>query len=92
MVLRYSIAEARNRFAKIIHDLDHVSQVEVTRRGQPVAVLLSIEAFERMKAQRSNFWQAYTAFREAFGLEQEGIEPELFTGAREPSPGREVDW
>lgn len=90
MVLRYSISEVRNCLAKIIQDLDHVSQVEVTRRGQPVAVLLSIEAFERMKAQRGNFWQAYVAFREAFGLVQEGIEPELFTGAREPSPGREM--
>ena len=31
MMPRYSIAEARNHFAEIVHDLKHNSQVEVTR-------------------------------------------------------------
>ena len=37
MMLRYSIAEARNHFAEIVHDLKHVSRVEATWRGRPVA-------------------------------------------------------
>jgi len=39
MIPSYSIAEARNRFAEIGHDLKHIPQVEVTRRGRPVAIL-----------------------------------------------------
>ena len=46
MTPRYSMAEARNHFAEIVHDLKHVSRVEVTRRGRPVAILISVEEFE----------------------------------------------
>jgi prevent-host-death family protein len=92
MTFRYSIAEARNRFAEIVHDLEHIPQIEVTRRGQPVAILLSVEEFERLSAERVTFWDAYVAFRNAFDLTQEGVEPEVFAGLREPSPGREMSW
>jgi len=92
MMPRYSIAEARNRFAEIVHDLQRVPQIEVTRRGRPVAVLVSVEEFERLRAGSVTFWSAYTAYRDAFDLAKEGIEPEVFDGLREPSPGREMSW
>ncbi len=88
----YSIAEARNRFAELVHDLDHVSQIEVTRRGQPVAVLVSVAEFERLRTGGLTFWNAYTAFGQAFDLGALKIEPEVFTGLRELSPGREMTW
>jgi prevent-host-death family protein len=92
MVPRYSIADARNRFAEIVHALKHVPQVEVTRRGRPVAVLISVEEFERLRAGGAAFWSAYSAYREAYDLVGLNIEPEVFEGTRKPSPGREMDW
>ena len=38
----YSIAEARNQFADLIHKVEEKGEpVQVTRRGEPVAVILS---------------------------------------------------
>ena len=88
----YSIAEARNRFAEIVHDLDHFPQIEVTRRGRPVAVLISFAEFERLRAGGLTFWNAYSAFGDSVNLTELDIEPEVFTGLREPSAGREVSW
>ena len=90
MMPRYSIAEARNHFAEIVHDLQRVSQIEVTRRGRPVAILVSVEEFERLRSGNVTFWSAYTAFRDEFDPAKEGIEPEVFEGLREPWPGREM--
>jgi prevent-host-death family protein len=92
MMPRYSIAEARNRFAEIVHDLKRVPHIEVTRRGRPVAILISIEEFERLRAGGASFWSSYSAFRDEHDLTKEGIEPEIFGGLREPSPGREMQW
>jgi len=92
MMPRYSIAEARNRFAEIVHDLKHVSRVEVTRRGRPVAILISIEEFEMLRAGSVTFTSAYEAFRNTFYLAKAEIEPKAFEDLRDPSPGREMSW
>lgn len=92
MMPRYSIAEARNRFAEIVQNLRHVSRVEVTRRGRPVAILMSVEEFERLSADSVTFTSAYAAFRKTVDLAQEGIEPGVFDGVRDSSPGREMNW
>ena len=38
---KYTIAEARHNLAAIVHELEDKEQIELTRRGEPVAVLLS---------------------------------------------------
>lgn len=92
MLKRYSIAAARDNFAAIVHDAEEVSAVELTRRGKPVAVLLSVGEYRRLLAGRKGFWDAYEAFRAGGGLFRAGIEPEVFEGLRDASPGREADW
>lgn len=90
MIKKYSIAEARDKFAAIVHDLERVSHIELTRRGEPVAVLLSVKEYQRMNARQRPFWQAYTEFRERFPLRELNISPEIFNGTRDKEPGREV--
>ncbi len=92
MMPTYSVAEARNRFAEIVHDLKNVSKVEVTRRGRPVAILISIEEFEMLRAGNVGFTSAYEAFRSKFDLTNAKIEPEVFEDLRDPSQGREMNW
>ena len=41
MPKRYSIAEARNHLPAIVHDAENGAPIELTRRGKPVAVLIS---------------------------------------------------
>jgi antitoxin Phd len=92
MMPSYSIAEARNHFAEIVHDLKHVSRIEVTRRGRPVAILISVEEFELLRAGNVTFTSAYEAFRNTYDLAKEEIDPGVFEGLRDASSGREMSW
>ena len=53
---QYTIAEAKNRLPSIIHSVEKGPSVKLTRRGRPVAVLLSIAEHERLHEQKGNFW------------------------------------
>jgi antitoxin Phd len=64
----------------------------LTRRGKPVAVLLSVREYGRLTTQTQGFWAAYSAFAAATDLRQFDIEPQLFEDGRDRSPGREVSW
>ena len=92
MSKQYSIAEARNHFTAIVHDLETHPSIQLTRRGRPVAVLMSIEEYERLAAGKTGFWESYSAFRAAVDLGSLEIKPETFEGLRERSAGREVTW
>ena len=88
----YSIAEARDNLAAIVHDVEDASTVELTRRGRPVAMLISVREYRRLRGESKDFWDAYTGFREGVDLEALGIGPEVFEGLRDPSAGREAPW
>jgi prevent-host-death family protein len=90
MSRRYSIAEARHDLAAIVHELEGRELIELTRRGEPVADMLSLKEYRRLTTGKEKFWEAYLAFRDTVDLSRLGIEPEVFEGVRDPSPGREV--
>ena len=89
---QYSIAEAKNKLPSIIHSVEKGPPVKLTRRGRLVAVLLSIQEYERLSQKKEGFWRALKAFRQL--AEKEGVEISNadFEGLRDYSPGREVDW
>ncbi|MBX3002175.1 MAG: type II toxin-antitoxin system Phd/YefM family antitoxin [Caldilineaceae bacterium] len=88
---QYSIAEARDQFTTLIRDVESEHPIEVTRRGQPVAVVLSIEEYRRLTAKGQSFWEAYERFRATYDLDNDGIPEDEFPAPRDRSPGREVD-
>ncbi len=90
MSKRYTIAEARHNLAAIVHELERRAHIELTRRGEPVAVLLSMREYRRLATPGGGFWDAYESFRETVDLRQLNIEPAIFEGLRDRSPGREV--
>ena len=92
MFTRYSIAEARQKLAAIVHELEQKAMVEITRRGEPVAVLLSMQEYRRLRSPNAQFWEAYEAFRRQVNLPRLNLEPSIFEGLRDRSPGREVKW
>ena len=85
-----SIAEARHDLAAVVHQLEHQPRIQLTRRGKPVAVLLSWREYNRLTAQTSGFWAAYSTFTEAVDLPPLKIEPDVFAAVRDQSYGREV--
>ena len=86
-----SIAEARHNLAAVVHQLEHQPQVELTRRGKPVAVLLSVREYNRLTT-KQDFWSAYLRFTKAVDLPSLDIGPDVFEKVRDQSRGREVSW
>jgi prevent-host-death family protein len=88
----YSIAEARDHLTAILRDVERTTAVELTRRGKPVAVILSIDEYRRLSAPAGSFSDAYARFREQIDLADLELGPELFEGIRDAEPGREPVW
>ena len=90
MTRQYSIAEARNHLPAIVHDAEAGTAVALTRRGKPVAVLISIADYARL-TRRSDPWAALEAFRQSHDLADLNVE-EVFGEVRDRAPGRQVKW
>jgi prevent-host-death family protein len=87
----YSIAEARNRFAQIVHDAENGKPVQITRRGKPVAIVLSLSEYQRLISEKLGFGAALAEFRQKYQIQALDINPdEVFNDVRDRSFGREV--
>lgn len=86
-----SIAGARDKLASLVHQAEDGAPVEITRRGRPVAVLLSYHEYQRLLGEGPSFWDAMMAWRNSSHVDDAqhvlGIEPDTFP--RDKSPGRE---
>ena len=91
MTDRHSIAEARSNLPRLVREAERGKAVELTRRGEPVAVLIGRRQFERLTSNYRSFVEAYRDFSKEVDLAELGIDPdELFAGVREDTRGREV--
>jgi prevent-host-death family protein len=86
----YSMTQARNELSALVRKLNARHHIELTRYGKPVAVLMSMSAYQRVVGPRLDFWEAYQAFLRSHPLEQLAIEPDVFDDVRDTSTGREV--
>lgn len=87
---QYSIAQARDQFTQIVQKAEDGEPVQITRRGQPVAVLLSHSAYQRMTLLKPYFGEALESFRDSFEIQTLDINPEQVFSVRDRTPGREV--
>jgi prevent-host-death family protein len=88
----FTIAQARIHFPGLIHDAEKGKPVEITRRGKPVAVLVSVDAYRHLTAPRLGFWEVVSTFRGRIKASKAGLEPKDLRGIRETEPGREFKW
>lgn len=93
MVKRYSIAEAKDKLPSVVHEAEGGTTIELLRRGKPVAVVVSLDEYERLRRGKRGFWEAYQELRQKVDLGSLSIEPEeVFAEVRDPSPGRDFAW
>ena len=90
MSRRYSIAEARSRLPSIVDEAESGVEVELTRRGKPVAVLVSRREFERLQGKRLHFSDAYRKFLERHSLDEIGVDQDFAASTRDRTTGRKV--
>lgn len=92
MVKKYSIAEARDKFTRMVHEAEQGATVELLRRGKPVAILLAVDEYERLSSGKRGFWQAYQEFLREVDLKEADIDAGAVFGDRDRSPGRGFEW
>lgn len=86
----YSVADARAHLAEIVDQVEAGREVEITRRGKRVAVLVSASRYARLRSEPLSFWNAYQTFRRKHDLGELGVEPGWAEAARDRSAGRGV--
>lgn len=86
-----SIAEACDQLSDIVHEVERGGAVALTRQGTPVAVLLSLQVFERLTEPAPDFWSAIEKFRQEHNAEEAGFTREYFTDLRDRPAGREIE-
>jgi prevent-host-death family protein len=87
---KVSVAEARQNFARLIKRAEHGNAIEITRRGEPVAVLLSASDYAAMTGERGSFAEAVRKVRDRLDVEDLGIGDKDFDDLRDESPGRDI--
>ena len=88
---RHSISEARSNLPRLVREAESGKAVELTRRGEPVAVLIGRRQFERLIDRQRSFFDACEAFRQETDLAELAIDPdEVFAQSRDSTRGRDV--
>jgi prevent-host-death family protein len=93
MTKSYSIADAKNLLGRVVHEAEEGSPVELTRRGRPVAMVISVPDFERLSLPRRGFTAIYEDLRRRFDLAELDIDPdEVFAAGPDASAGKDFSW
>jgi len=89
-----SVADLKNNLPKLLHRVEKGVAVHITRRGKPVAVLMSEVEYERLTAHRQNkdFWEQIVAMRSDPDFEPVDLTPDEVDSWRDRNPGREFRW
>lgn len=74
---KITIVEGRNKFGAVVKEAEQ-HPVEITRRGIPVAVILSMDEYRKLKGESVSFAEAYEAFTAEHDLSTLAISDDLF--------------
>jgi prevent-host-death family protein len=83
----YSVAAARAKLADIVDQVESGNEVELTRRGKKVAVLLSAAKYARLTGSRVAFMTAFDNFCREHDLREIGVELIGLTSSGIGAPG-----
>jgi prevent-host-death family protein len=89
----FTIAEARNNLSRLVRRSEELGPIGLTRRGQPVAVVLSQAEYDRLSAQDAqgpSFPEWVRQWREKYKdvIDSENL-GKVFENVRDRSPGRD---
>ena len=90
MADQHSIADARRDLPMLVRKAERGQTVELTRRGEWVAVLIGRHRYQQLVAPMPSFEETYLVFRKTVDLAELDLDPdEIFGGTRARTPGRE---
>ena len=81
----------RSNLPRLVREAESGKTVELSRRGEPVAVLIGLRQYDQLAGQQRTFGEVYDKFTREIDLAELNIDPdELFKTEREKTVGREV--
>jgi prevent-host-death family protein len=86
----YTVANARAKLADIVDEVEAGSEVELTRRGKKVAIVMSAARYARLRGERAAFMTAYKTFRAGHDLAEAAVDRSFARGLRERDVARSV--
>jgi prevent-host-death family protein len=89
-----SIAEAKTQLTRLIHEAERGEAVHITRRGRPVAVLLSEDAYARLRQGQGqrDFWDLITEMRADPAFEPVDWSEDEIDSWRDRQPAQTFEW
>jgi antitoxin (DNA-binding transcriptional repressor) of toxin-antitoxin stability system len=85
----YSVAETREQLARLVGEVERGAEIEITRYGKTVAVLLAPAALQALRDERAaGFVEAYDRFVRTAELSRHGVDRDLFAATRDRSTFR----
>jgi len=85
-----TIAEAKNELPRIVHRAERGQSIEITRRGRPVAVIVSIHDYLRLQAAAGGFWKSLQAFLQEPEGEEARRASDFADDLRDAGTGRRI--
>lgn len=93
MLEEVSIANAKNNLTKLVYRAELGEAVRITRRGKPVAVLISEAEYGHLAPQaKKDPWQAVEDWRLAASFDWPELTSEEVDGWRDRSSASEFSW
>ena len=90
---KYSISQARDQLARLVHDAETGRRIELTRRGRSVAVVIAIDEYRKLTAPKAGVWSAISQFRSTHDLTgMDEVADELANETRSEDQGRGFSW
>jgi prevent-host-death family protein len=90
MSRKYSIAEARASLPAIVDQAEAGQEIELTRRGKPVAAVVSVRELARLRGAGGSFGAAYRSFLDTHALDDVGLDEDFAASLRDKGAGRSV--
>ena len=88
---KMTVTRARREWASVLRSAERGGAVEVTRNGQAVAAVVSMERYRRIEgSSRDNLSDVIARFRAALDA-RDAVGPDPWGDVRDRSPGRDVD-
>lgn len=81
-----SIADAKNQLPALIHQAEAGEPVTITRRGKPVAVVVSFEEYERVRTAKVSWMDQLDAWRASLPEGIEGLTEAELEAVRDREP------
>ena len=88
MAIRYFIAAARSNLPTIVDQAKACQEIELTRCGKAVAVVVSLHEIARLRGERAAFGDAYKRFLTTHALSDVGVDEAGVTVPRDVAAGR----